>query len=61
MDSSDLPSVFETPSSKSFQFNGHADGSVGQDVNQFNGTVSFSVPLLSLPGRSGLNLDVAAV
>jgi RHS repeat-associated protein len=51
-------SVLETPGSKAFHFNGHADGSVGQDVNQFQGSVSFSVPVVSLPGRSGLDLEL---
>jgi len=57
----DTPDILDTPSTKPFQFNGQADGSVGQDVNQFQGAVSFSVPVVSLPGRSGLNMDVAAV
>jgi RHS repeat-associated protein len=61
MAATELSTVFEVPTNKSFQFNGNADGSVGQDVNQFQGAVSFSVPLLALPGRSGLNLDVTAV
>jgi len=59
--SSDLPSSFETTPIKGFQFNGSTDGSISQDVNQFQGAVCFSVPLLSVPGRSGLNLDLTAV
>ena len=53
--------VFETPSPKAFQYSGSADGSVGQDVNQFQGSVTFSVPVVALTGRSGLGLEISAV
>lgn len=58
--SKDIPgTVFNTPLTQPFQFNGDADGSVGQEINQFQGSVVFSVPVVSLEGRSGLNLELA--
>lgn len=42
------------------QFSGHANTSAEQNINLFRGTVSFAVPLVSLPGRSGLGLDLTA-
>lgn len=58
MNAARLDTVLEAPPGQASQYS--ADGSSGQDVNLFRGTVSFSVLLLSLPGRSGLNLELLA-
>lgn len=54
----EMASVLEAPPGHPSQYG--TDGGVGQDVNLFRGVVAFSVPLVSLPGRSGLNLELLA-
>lgn len=61
MSAENRPDVLEVPRTQGFQFGGGMDGSVEQDINLFQGAVSFTVPLVAMKGRSGLNLDVAAV
>ncbi|NDC89078.1 MAG: hypothetical protein EB075_09790, partial [Bacteroidetes bacterium] len=59
MTSPDVPQGAHPPVQLS-QFNSHTASSADHDINLFRGTVSFAVPLVSLPGRSGLNLDLTA-
>ncbi|WP_372633676.1 hypothetical protein, partial [Fodinibius sp.] len=57
MDSQD---ILQTPQIHPFQFDNSSD-QIAKTVNLFRGDVNFKIPLVSLTGRNGLDLQVAAL
>lgn len=52
--------VLDVPEIQPFQFDLGSNGSLSQSVNQFRGDVNLNLPLVSLTGRNGLDLSLAA-
>ena len=55
----DGPSASAAPEKDIFSLEGNVSGMLTNSVNTFSGEVSFSLPLVSLPGRGGLNASVS--
>jgi RHS repeat-associated protein len=53
--------ILDVPTIEPFQFDTPGLGSLQKTVNLFRGDVNFKVPLVSLAGRNGLDVEVAAL
>ena len=51
----------QIPAIRTFQFSEDGIGSIPDSVNLFRGDVALSIPLLTLPGRNGLDVTVNAL
>jgi len=54
-------SILDIPTIEPFQFDSPGLGSLEKTVNLFRGDVNFKIPLVSLTGRNGLDVEVAAL
>ena len=55
-----MPEILDVPQIQPFQFGSPASG-VDSSVNLFRGSVGFTIPLVSLTGRNGLDIMIAAL
>jgi RHS repeat-associated protein len=51
----------QVPAIRSFQFDTDAIGAIANSVNLFRGDVNVALPLLTLPGRNGMDVAVSAL
>src|SRR5262245_14163336 len=49
----------QIPALRSFQFDADGIGAIHNSVNLFRGDVNFSLPLVTLAGRSGLDVAIS--
>lgn len=52
-------SASQPPAIRSFQFDGDGIGAIQNSVNLFRGDVNFTLPLVTLAGRSGLDVAIS--
>lgn len=55
------PDLLNVPQIQPFQLDGGGTGAIPRSVNLFRGDVGFSLGLVSLPGRNGLDVSVCAL
>jgi hypothetical protein len=55
------PALSNVPEIRSFEFDKTAIGNIKSSVNKFRGSVSLPVDFITLPGREGLDLKIAAL
>lgn len=55
------PDLLDVPQIQPFQLDGGGSGTIPRSVNLFRGDVGFSLNLVSLPGRNGLDVTVCGL